>query len=921
MKRKLLAAGIGLLAWPSLLVIGLGGAHAGTYSDWVQAHNLPGAASGPADAPAGDGVANLLKFALGLDPLTPGPSPLFEPVVVARDGQQRFGLRLTLATAAQGVRLDLYGSADLRAWTRRPVLLEQLADLGAGLLSVQFLDDEGLSSSQPLFLRLAAELTPYGQFITSPAIPVLTNSVGTDGATLTVPAPGNPLAGLVVDVPAGAYSGSQTFTLSYAPIVAHNFPASVNPVTPLIHIDNGGALAGQIMTVMVPLNLSPDEFAMGFIYHPDTGELEGMPLVALSTNSIAIATRHFSDFFISTIPYSALPSKVDSGFLPGLDDWEFVNYGSFLAAGGQCSGQSQSAMWYYCERRRQGSPPLFNLYDNSLYSFRTPSFGPDNVLGIKLASRVQMDTDWNSLALWFWKTTRIDDSATLAAFAYSTLVTGEPQLMFIYSATGGHAVVAYLVENGIILVADPNYPGVTTRQIVYDGAGGKFEPYYSGPDAAHLGTAYTNIYYVGKRTINDWAKIGQEWGELDAGTIAAGDFPVFKITLLESNAGAWVATASVTTDKPTEVPIQTGANQVKIGLSYVSGPGYADSGLETFNTAGTQLDPPPDFVINLGIGTNQLGVEVLANTGADTNWWWAGFSWLTVERTNGMDGMVLIPAGSFTMGDNLDGDSDAVPIGVTVSAFYMDTNLVSYSQWQSVYSYATSHGYGFVNAGSGKAANHPVQTVDWYDVVKWCNVRSQQAGLPPVYYTDAGLTQVYTNLEVTVYVNWAAKGYRLPTEAEWEKAARGGLSAQRFPWGNIICETNANYYGCTSGCGWSYDLGPNGCNAAFATGAYPYTSPVGYFAANGYGLNDMAGNVFEWCWDWDAAPTYPPGSPYLGGTDPRGPVGPLGVRVLRGGDWASGYASSARCANRSNYDAVSPGYAGYSFGFRCVRGL
>ncbi len=56
------------------------------------------------------------------------------------------------------------------------------------------------------------------------------------------------------------------------------------------------------------------------------------------------------------------------------------------------------------------------------------------------------------------------------------------------------------------------------------------------------------------------------------------------------------------------------------------------------------------------------------------------------------------------------------PTNVTVSAFYMDTNLVSYSQWQSVYTYATSHGYGFANAGAGKAANHPVQTVDWYDV-------------------------------------------------------------------------------------------------------------------------------------------------------------------------------------------------------------
>src|ERR1039457_6229654 len=79
-------------------------------------------------------------------------------------------------------------------------------------------------------------------------------------------------------------------------------------------------------------------------------------------------------------------------------------------------------------------------------------------------------------------------------------------------------------------------------------------------------------------------------------------------------------------------------------------------------------------------------------------------------------GMALIPAGSFTMGDNLDGESDATPISVTVSAFYMDVNLVSYSQWQSVYNWATNHEYGFVNAGSGNAANHPVQTVDWFDI-------------------------------------------------------------------------------------------------------------------------------------------------------------------------------------------------------------
>lgn len=286
---------------------------------------------------------------------------------------------------------------------------------------------------------------------------------------------------------------------------------------------------------------------------------------------------------------------------------------------------------------------------------------------------------------------------------------------------------------------------------------------------------------------------------------------------------------------------------------------------------------------------------------------------------NPTSGMALIPAGAFTMGDTLDGETDAVPVNVTNSAFYMDTNLVSLSEWQSVYFYAINSGYGFTTeAGAGKAGNQPVEMVDWYDSVKWCNARSQQAGLTPVYYTDADLTQVYTNGETTnVFANWGANGYRLPTEAEWEKAARGGVGGQRFPLGNTIDWNQANFYSL-----WfnnhhvlSYDLAPligsghiglYGFYDPAFDGQVPYTSPVGSFAANGYGLYDMAGNVQEWCWDWY-------GTPYAGGMDPHGPA--IGTsRVLRGGLWFQ-VASLCRCANRSQ---VSPVNEDNGTGFRCV---
>jgi formylglycine-generating enzyme required for sulfatase activity len=254
--------------------------------------------------------------------------------------------------------------------------------------------------------------------------------------------------------------------------------------------------------------------------------------------------------------------------------------------------------------------------------------------------------------------------------------------------------------------------------------------------------------------------------------------------------------------------------------------------------------------------------------------------------------MAYIAGGPFQMGDNLDSVTNAMPVhNVQVDAFFMDKTEVSKELWQSVQTWGNAHNYS-IGGGSFSGEAHPVQTISWYDMVKWCNARSEKEGLTPCYYTNAAQTLVFKtgikDVENTM-VKWSASGYRLPTEAEWEKAARGGRTGQRYPWGDSISTANANY----SGGG---------------------TKPVGSYPANDYGLYDMVGNVWEWCWDWYGASYY--GMPESL-SNPCGPVSGS-CRMIRGGNW-SWDSYWCRVALRDGQGLMGPDGADSMVGFRTVR--
>lgn len=452
-------------------------------------------------------------------------------------------------------------------------------------------------------------------------------SVGSDGGKIRVDQAGSPVEGLTIDVPAGAYASSRSFTISSAPVTGDSFGQYFTPASPLISIDNGGGYAEDYVLVRIPVNASPDNFVMAFIYDEANQSLEGLPIIDRDESSITIATLHFCKIIASAIPFSDLDAidVVDSGFRPGTDDFEFSNGGSVIAPGGQCAGQSLAMMWYYTNKRqKENAPSLYGLYDNNGRD-KTPGITADDVNAYRLASVVQNDINWDYYDAKYWDLTKNASGLThYYCFKYAIYLTGEPQHVGIYRNGGGHAIVCYKIEGNTLYVADPNYPG-EERTIVLKGD--TLGPYSSGANSQDIAAngvrVYDRIYYYAKTALIPVYGLPARWGQLEAGTIGDGSFPPYTLNL------------TVTDDygKQSYYDFDGGKNAVQktatVEGSEVTLTGKLNPGVSIGNGLSGNIyvdGKPSKNTWTLHEGHNLIGVEGLTTVNNQTEW--IGFDWI-----------------------------------------------------------------------------------------------------------------------------------------------------------------------------------------------------------------------------------------------------------------------------------------------------
>jgi formylglycine-generating enzyme required for sulfatase activity len=338
-------------------------------------------------------------------------------------------------------------------------------------------------------------------------------------------------------------------------------------------------------------------------------------------------------------------------------------------------------------------------------------------------------------------------------------------------------------------------------------------------------------------------------------------------------------------------------------------------------------------VTNGGVQGVASGKTVITGTTADGDF--AATCNVTVVSSI-PKGMVWIEAGTFMMGSLFNEPEiheNETPHRVTLTeGFYMGKYPVTQAEWEAVMGKASNISY-FPDPNFGdkyyldRGAEFPVENINWYQAIVYCNLLSMEEGLSPAYemqtVANAGVWSTdpddWGDIPFSSSIRWNnarmvadSGGYRLPTEAQWEYACRAGTTTP-FNTGNTIAGPVVKNYEIAGGQanynGYHPYNNEDGTVYDSKGAALDQTVPVGLFEPNAWGLYDMHGNVSEWCWDWDEA-DYGTGAR----TDPKGPATGT-FRIIRGGSWYD-KATYLRSAFRNGYTPQTPSEKN---GFRVVR--
>ncbi len=490
------------------------------------------------------------------------------------------------------------------------------------------------------------------------SIDLSTQSINTTGGTIKIDKTGDPLNGMELIVDPNSFTTTKNFKISYAEIKSHSLGEKFNPISPLISIGYEGGYSDKPMQVKIPISLPSGHFAMAFFYDDKTGEVEGLPVEELSTSSITVSTRTFSSasslgksnrtgdatsvgkMVISSISESILNAQtiISSGFSLGVDDWEFVNYGSYIAPGGHCAGQSMAAMWYYYEKKLKGETSLFHKLDEVNDKTKPGLLWQDNPLGYRFASTIQEDFNWNG---WVkdMEIRSLFPNLIWNAFAYSMLLTGEPQSVLIRNSNGegGHAMIVYKVNmtEKKLYIADPNYPN---NRVADDGSesirtidlvNGKFKAYETGLTAGAQSTTMDQIAYFGKTAYINWEQLAVRWLEVLNKTIGNDRFP--KYTLWVEDGSGYDLTDGLNTDADTLIFHCKSTDC----LQFLSGTDHYQA-LEVYNDEGKLIcsnNAKGQVILPLASGQNKLGVYIKGarDNSADN---FVDFKWINVYRQN-----------------------------------------------------------------------------------------------------------------------------------------------------------------------------------------------------------------------------------------------------------------------------------------------